>query len=63
MTKIVALRSSIKIPRISNVRTRKVVCVASGRTRGFNQFTGLSRFKLKDFVERGILPGIYRASW
>lgn len=62
-SKIAQLKNTFVAPRRVNVRTRKSLCVASKRPRGFNQFTGLSRFRLKEFVELGILPGIYRASW
>lgn len=63
LTKIFSLKSTVKIPRAVNARSKKATCVASGRTRGYNQFTGLSRFRMKEFMERGILPGMYRASW
>lgn len=63
LSKLSLLRTAVKYPRPAHVRTRKSLCIASNRPRGFNQFTGLSRFRMKEFMERGVLPGMYRASW
>lgn len=64
ISKLTSLRHSVRFKQPPvELHTRKATCVESGRTRGFNRFTGLSRFRLKEFMERGILPGMYRASW
>ena len=63
LSKLNSMKHVSRIPRRTYVKTKKNLCVESSRPRGFNRFTGLSRFRFKEFMERGILPGMYRASW
>ena len=52
-----------KLPRnASPVRLRNR-CSITGRPRGVYRKFGLGRSKLRDFIMRGEVPGVIKASW
>lgn len=48
--------------RSSRVRLRNR-CVVTGRARAYNRLTQLGRHAFRYYADRGLLPGITRASW
>lgn len=55
-----ALHSLPKNSSSTRIRNR---CFISGRARGYNRFTGLSRHMFRDLAGNGYLPGIMKSSW
>jgi len=51
------------LPRASSsVRLRRR-CVLTGRSRGTYRFFQISRISLRELAQKGVLPGITKASW
>lgn len=51
------------LPRDSSPVRLRNRCVLTGRPRGVYRKFGLGRSKLRDFVMRGEVPGMTKASW
>lgn len=52
-----------KLPRNSiKVRSRNR-CWRTGRGRGFYRDFGLCRHMIREMAHKGLLPGVYKASW
>ena len=51
------------LPRNSSPVRLRNRCQLTGRPRGVYRKFGLSRSKLRDFVMRGEVPGMTKASW
>ena len=51
------------LPRNSSPVRLRNRCKLTGRPRGVYRKFGLSRSKLRDFVMRGEVPGMTKASW
>ena len=50
-------------PRNANPTRQRNRCAITGRPRGVFRKFGLGRSKLRDFVMRGEVPGMTKASW
>lgn len=51
-----------KIGRVSKVRiTRR--CLLTGRRAGINRTYSISRIKLRELLQFGIIPGSFKAAW
>jgi ribosomal protein S14 len=53
----------IKANRLNSKTKIKTRCVASNRGRGVLKSCSVSRMKLKEFIQLGILPGYQKAVW
>ena len=51
------------LPRNSNKTRIRNRCALTGRPRGVYSKFGLGRNKLRDYVMRGEVPGVVKASW
>lgn len=51
------------LPRNSSPVRLRNRCKLTGRSRGVFRMFGLGRGKLRDFVMRGEVPGVTKASW
>ena len=51
------------LPRNSSPVRLRNLCKLTGRPRGVYRKFGLGRSKLRDFVMRGEVPGMTKASW
>ncbi len=52
-----------KLPKNSAPTRVRNRCVLSGRPRGFLRKFGLSRIAFRDAANRGLIPGVTKASW
>ena len=52
-----------KMPRNSSKARQALICSITGRRRGVNRRTGLSRHVLKRLALEGKIPGVKKASW
>jgi len=52
-----------KLPRDANPIRVRNRCNLTGRPRGFYRKFGLSRISLREMANKGIIPGITKASW
>ena len=52
-----------KLPRNANPTRQRNRCALTGRPRGVFSKFGLGRIKLREFVMRGEVPGVIKASW
>ena len=52
-----------KLPRDSSPSRVRNRCALTGRSRGVYSKFGLGRNKLRDYVMRGEVPGVVKASW
>ena len=52
-----------KLPRDANPIRVRSRCNLTGRPRGFYRKFGLSRISLREMANKGIIPGITKASW
>ena len=52
-----------QLPRNANPTRLRSRCALTGRPRGFFRKFGLGRSKLREFVMRGEIPGVVKASW
>lgn len=60
MTAMMALQ---KLPRNASPSRMRNRCQLTGRPRGYYRKFGLSRNKLREFMMRGEVPGVVKASW
>ncbi len=51
------------LPRNASPSRLRNRCQITGRARGVYQKFGLGRSKLRDFIMRGEVPGVTKASW
>ena len=58
-----ALRKLQAVPRNASPVRLRSRCQLTGRPRGVFRKFGLGRSKLRDFVMRGEVPGMTKASW
>ena len=52
-----------KLPRNAYPTRQRKRCGITGRPRGVYRKFGLGRSKLRDFIMRGEVPGVIKASW
>ena len=52
-----------QLPRNANPTRLRNRCAVTGRSRGYFRKFGLGRNKLREFVMRGEVPGMVKASW
>jgi small subunit ribosomal protein S14 len=52
-----------QLPRNSNPTRVRSRCSLTGRPRGVYSKFGLGRSKLRDYIMRGEVPGVVKASW
>ena len=52
-----------QLPRNANPTRVRSRCSLTGRPRGVYSKCGLGRSKLRDFIMRGEVPGVVKASW
>ena len=52
-----------QLPRNANPTRLRNRCAITGRSRGYFRKFGLGRNKLREFVMRGEVPGVVKASW
>ena len=52
-----------KLPRDSNPIRVRNRCNLTGRPRGYYRKFGLSRIALREMANKGIIPGVTKASW
>ena len=52
-----------KLPRDSSASRVRNRCELTGRSRGVYSKFGLGRSKLRDYIMRGEVPGVVKASW
>ena len=52
-----------QLPRNANPTRLHNRCAVTGRSRGYFRKFGLGRNKLREFVMRGEVPGMVKASW
>ena len=52
-----------KMPRDSNPIRVRNRCNLTGRPRGFYRKFGLSRIAFREMANKGIVPGVTKASW
>ena len=52
-----------QLPRNANPTRQRNRCAVTGRSRGYFRKFGLGRNKLREFVMRGEVPGMVKASW
>lgn len=50
-------------PRSASLSRVQNICPFTGRTRGFYNFSKISRMQFKQLAGAGIIPGIRKASW
>ena len=58
-----ALMQIEKLPRDSNPIRIRNRCNLTGRPRGYYRKFGLSRIALREMANKGIIPGVTKASW
>lgn len=51
------------VPRNANPTRLRNRCAITGRPRGTNRKSGLSRIKFRELANNGLIPGITKASW
>ena len=51
------------LPRNSSKTRVRNRCILTGRTRSIEQPFKLSRISFRQLAARGLLPGVYKASW
>ena len=61
--KKIALMQIEKLPRDSNPIRLRNRCNLTGRPRGYYRKFGLSRIALREMANKGIIPGVTKASW
>jgi small subunit ribosomal protein S14 len=52
-----------QLPRNANATRLRNRCAITGRPRGYFRKFGLARNKLREFIMRGEVPGVVKASW
>jgi small subunit ribosomal protein S14 len=52
-----------KLPRDSSPARQRNRCALTGRSRGVYAKFGLGRNKLREYIMRGEVPGVVKASW
>jgi small subunit ribosomal protein S14 len=52
-----------QIPRNASPTRQRNRCALTGRPRGVFRKFGLARNKLRDYIMRGDVPGVVKASW
>ena len=52
-----------KLPRDASPSRLRNRCALTGRPRGVYSKFGLGRSKLRDYIMRGEVPGVVKASW
>ena len=52
-----------QLPRYANPTRVRNRCAMTGRPRGVYSKFGLGRNKLRDYIMRGEVPGVVKASW
>ncbi len=59
-------KAAIKLQKLSRngnpIRVRNR-CLITGRSRGYYRKFGISRIKLRDMANEGLIPGVTKASW
>ena len=61
--RLIARLKLAEIPRNANPTRVRSRCSLTGRPRGVYSKFGLGRSKLRDFIMRGEVPGVVKASW
>ena len=61
--KMAAATKLQKLPRDSSPSRQTSRCALTGRPRGVYAKFGLGRNKLREYVMRGEVPGVVKASW
>ncbi|MDA7950505.1 MAG: 30S ribosomal protein S14 [Pirellulaceae bacterium] len=51
------------LPRNSSKTRHRNLCKLTGRSRSYYRKFGLSRIKLREFAEQGLIPGMRQSSW
>ena len=52
-----------KLPRHSAMARVRNRCLLTGRARGYLRKFKMSRLAVREFANRGLLPGVTKASW
>ena len=52
-----------RLPRNSSPTRLRNLCKLTGRSRGYYRKFGISRIKLKELANQGVIPGLKKASW
>lgn len=52
-----------KLPRNSSMSRVRNRCQITGRARGYLRKFKMSRLAVREFANRGLLPGVTKASW
>lgn len=52
-----------KKPRYSSFSHNNNRCLITGRTHGNYRLFKMSRIKLKEYVSKGLIPGVRKSSW
>ena len=52
-----------QLPRDSSRSRQRNRCTLCGRQRAYNRLTGLCRMHMRAVIIRGMVPGMYKASW
>ena len=53
----------MKLPKNSSYIRLHNRCHLTGRPRGYYRDFGLSRIKVREMAHKGLLPGVFKASW
>ncbi len=52
-----------QLPRNSSRTRLRNLCKLTGRSRGYYRKFGVSRIKLRELANQGVIPGLKAASW
>ena len=61
--RLIARLKLAELPRNANPTRVRNRCSLTGRPRGVYSKFGLGRSKLRDYIMRGEVPGVVKASW
>ena len=52
-----------KLPKNSSLVRQRNRCLLTGRPRGYIRQFGISRVMLREMANKGLIPGVKKASW
>ncbi len=61
--KLQAIDDLNRLPKNSSVIRLRNRCQLTGRSRGFLRKFNVSRICFRDMANRGLVPGVFKASW
>ena len=61
--KLQAIEALNKLPRNSSPARLRNRCQLTGRSRGYLRRFNLSRISFRELCSKGVIPGVFKASW